>query len=58
MKIQDEVIYLISQFKGEKNVILKANEDLFQLGILDSFGVIEFISLIEKQFQLQLITMI
>ena len=53
---KNKIIEILNQIKPDKNVIIKPSDDLFALGILDSFGMLSYITSIETEFNIQIPT--
>jgi acyl carrier protein len=47
---------ILKQITNNKNIRFDSTDDLFALGILDSFGMLSFILKIEKKFKIQIPT--
>ena len=52
--IKKRVEDIIDQIKPDKSMNVASDEDLFGTGILDSFGMIEYIGALEKTFDIKM----
>jgi acyl carrier protein len=46
----EEIRNILTQVSGQSCENIGVEDDLFEAGILDSFGIIEFVLALEKQF--------
>ena len=47
---------ILDQIKPSQSVAINPNDDLFALGVLDSFGMLSYITSIEAEFNIQIPT--
>jgi len=52
----DKIKSILKQIISNKNIRIDTSDDLFALGILDSFGMLSYISKIEKKFKIKIPT--
>jgi len=52
--IQIRMEKIIKEIKPSKDMEIKMDTDLFETGILDSFGMIEYLSAVEKEFNIKI----
>jgi acyl carrier protein len=52
--IEANVIAVLQAIRPDSTQSLQADTDLFDAGILDSFGVIEYISALEEKFEIKI----
>ena len=49
----DRIARLVRELDAEKAAAVGPDTDLFEAGVLDSFGMIEYIAAIEREFGIQ-----
>lgn len=52
--LETKITSLLVALRPESQSFLELETDLFQAGILDSFGIIEFIAALEEEFNIQI----
>lgn len=54
MSNKEKVLSIINEISLDKEVKVSDDTDLFEAGVLDSFGMITFISSLEKAFDVEI----
>lgn len=54
MEIEDRILHILNDLCGAEEGELEAGADLFEAGLLDSFGVIQLLIELEEAFDLTL----
>lgn len=52
--ISNKIFSIIEKFNYDKKIKLDSETDLFSAGILDSFGMVEYIVALEKEFGIKI----
>lgn len=55
MRIQGRIRKILKGIKPDRNINIEVSADLFNMGILDSFGMIEYLSALEKEFGVKIV---
>ena len=51
--IENSIVKVLHNIKGAKDVVLELETNLFNVGVLDSFGMIEYLAALEKEFNIK-----
>lgn len=52
--IQNKITAILEKISPEANTNIKISDDLFAIGVLDSFGMISYITNLEEQFNISI----
>jgi len=52
--IQNRIERIINKIKADKDMEIKLETDFFRAGVLDSFGMIEYLCALEKEFDINI----
>jgi D-alanine--poly(phosphoribitol) ligase subunit 2 len=53
-ELQQEIYAIIAEMRPDNTIAIQPGDDLFALGILDSFGMLSFIVKLEEKFALSI----
>jgi len=52
---ENRIVNILNKIKGPKEIEIKPEMNLFSAGVLDSFGMIEYLSALEKEFDIKIV---
>ncbi len=53
--IENRIAKILNKIKDAKEVAFGLETDLFSIGVLDSFGMIEYLGALEKEFNIKIL---